>query len=87
MPLGLRNAPATFQRLLNQIVAGLEGCSVYLDDLIIYTDTWHAHLHWIRALFNRLADAKFTINFAKYEYTKATVTGLCAPSDSNYCTD
>ena len=44
MPFGLRNAPATFQRLMNRVVAGLEGCAVYLDDLIIYSDTWHSHL-------------------------------------------
>lgn len=76
MPFGLKNAPATFQRLMNRVVSGLEGCSVYLDDLVIYSDTWHSHLQRIRALFDRLAEAHLTINLAKCEFAMATVTYL-----------
>lgn len=76
MPFGLRNAPVTFQRLMNRVVSGLEGCSVYLDDLVIYSDTWHAHLKRIRALFDRLSEARLTVNLAKCEFARATVTYL-----------
>lgn len=76
MPFGLKNAPATFQRLMNKVVAGLEGCSVYLDDVVIYSDTWHSHVQRICALFERLADARLTVNLAKCEFAKATVTYL-----------
>lgn len=44
MSFGLRNAPATFQRLMNQVVSGLEGCAVYLDDLVMFSDSWDPHL-------------------------------------------
>lgn len=44
MPFGLRNAPATCQRLMNRVVPGLSGCAVYLDDVVVYSDTWEAHL-------------------------------------------
>ena len=76
MPFGLRNSPATFQRLMNRVVSGLEGCSVYLDDLVIYSDTWYSHLQRIHALFDRLAEARLTINLAKCEFARATVTYL-----------
>lgn len=76
MPFGSRNAPETFQRLMNRLVAGLEGCTVYLDDVVVYSDTWFSHLRCIRALFDRLAEACLTVNLAKCEFTRATVTYL-----------
>ena len=51
MPFGLKNAPATFHCLMNHLVSGLKGCSVYVDDLVIYSDTCHSHLQRIQALF------------------------------------
>ena len=76
MSFGLRNAPATFQRLMNLVVSGLDGCAVYLDDVVIYSDTWEEHLVHIRKLFDRLKDAHLTVNLAKCEFAEATVTYL-----------
>ena len=76
MSFGLRNAPATFQRLMNLVVAGLEGCAVYLDDAVVYSDSWEVHLARIRNLFDRLRAANLTVNLAKCEFARATVTYL-----------
>lgn len=76
MPFGLRNAPATFQRLMNTVVSGLHGCAVYLDDVVIYSDTWEEHIDRIKALLDRLVWANLTINLAKCEFARATVTYL-----------
>ena len=32
---GMKNSPATFQRLINDVIAGLDGCEAYIDDIII----------------------------------------------------
>ena len=46
MPFGLCNAPATFQRLMDLVLAGLVGasCLVYLDDIIVLGEDFHHHL-------------------------------------------
>lgn len=71
MSFGLRNAPATFQRLMNKVVFSLEGCAVYLDDVIVFSDTWEQHLVHLCALLTRLAEACLTVNLAKSQFAKA----------------
>lgn len=48
--------------------------TVYLDDVVIYSDTWSEHIQRIRALFDKLVWAGSTIHFAKRDFAKATVT-------------
>ena len=46
MPFGLCNAPATFQRLMALVFSGLIGidCLIYLDDIIIFVQTFDVHI-------------------------------------------
>ena len=74
MPFGMKNSPATFQRLINSIVSDIDGCEAYIDDVIIYSETWEEHLAVIRLFFKRLSQAKLTINLAKSEFGCAIVT-------------
>ena len=76
MSFGLRNAPSTFQRLMNRVISGLDGCAVYLDDCIVTGDTWEQHVSRLRALFARLVEANLTVNLAKCEFAQATVIYL-----------
>ena len=48
MPFGLKNAPATFQRMIHDVLAGLEGCEGYIDDIVVFSDTWEQHMDRIR---------------------------------------
>ncbi len=61
---------------MNRVVSGLAGCAVYLDDLVVCSDSWFSHVQRVRALFDRLAEAKLTVNLAKCEFARATVTYL-----------
>jgi len=47
MPFGMKNSPATFQRLINTVLAGLDNCDAYIDDAIIYSDEFDEHLQTI----------------------------------------
>ncbi|XP_010775497.1 ubiquitin-associated protein 2-like [Notothenia coriiceps] len=64
------------QRLMNRVVSGLEGCAVYLDDVVIYSNTWEEHLARIEKPFDRLSEACLTVNLAKCDFAKSTVTYL-----------
>lgn len=45
MPFGLQGAPSAFQRLMNLVLKGDDGfAAAYLDDIIIYSQTWEEHL-------------------------------------------
>lgn len=75
MPLGLCNAPATFQRLVNKVLSGLPNCRAYLDD-IIYTNEWTEHLATFREVCEHLAAASLTLNLAKCEFGRGTILYL-----------
>lgn len=56
MPMGLKNSPATFQRLMF-IVFGdmnIEKLLIYLDDLIVFSKTFDEHLERLQQVFDRL---------------------------------
>ena len=41
MSFGLQGAPATFQRMMDRLIQGLQGfASAFLDDLVIYSNSW-----------------------------------------------
>ena len=45
MPFGLQKASATFQRMIDKLTRGLEDSAAdYLDDLVIFSNTWEKHL-------------------------------------------
>ncbi|XP_076049782.1 uncharacterized protein LOC143030516 [Oratosquilla oratoria] len=76
LPFGLRNAPSTFQRLMNFITTGLEGVRCYLDDIVVFGDTWEEHLDRLKTLFAALAANSLTVNLAKSEFGHAQITFL-----------
>lgn len=64
MPFGLHNAPATWQRFIDNVIgADLEPqVFVYLDDIIVVTKTFQEHLNILRKIFQRLKAANVTLN-------------------------
>ena len=45
MPMGIKNAPATFQRLMDNVLTGMHGIEafIYLDDIVIHSETLQDH--------------------------------------------
>ena len=76
MPFGMKNAPATFQRMMEKVLSGLSHSYAYIDDVVIRSDTWEEHVDNIREVLCRLADARLTVNLAKSEFACAKVSYL-----------
>ena len=54
MPFGLCNAPATFQRLMQKVLAGLESFySVYTDDILVFSELEEEHVNHLNQSFQR----------------------------------
>ena len=67
MPFGLCNAPATFQRLMDRVLAGMqwETCLVYLDDIIVLGSDVPQMLQRLGQVFSRLDQAKLKLKPSK----------------------
>ncbi len=78
MPFGLTNAPATFQRLMDIVLAGLKWqcCLVYLDDIIIYSSTFEQHLQDLQKVFAALTDANLTLKASKCKFCRREMAYL-----------
>ena len=67
MPFGLNGAPATFQRMMDRLLQGLDDFApAYPDDLVVYSSTWEEHIGHIRTVFGRLRDAGLTAKPKKW---------------------
>ncbi|KAB0793022.1 hypothetical protein PPYR_12642 [Photinus pyralis] len=78
MPFGLKTAPATFQRLINNVLIGLNNqkCFVYLDDIVVHGDTLENHNIRLKEVFQRLADHNLKIEPDKCEFLRKEVSYL-----------
>ena len=69
MPFGLNGAPASFQRMMDRVVDDLQDfAAAYLDDLIIYSNTWEDHLKHVRVILQRLREAGLTVKPTKCQF-------------------
>ena len=66
MPFGLRNGPAVFQRMMDQVLSRDRDVSVvYIDDIAIFSATWEDHCRDISRILGRLQEAGLTANVKK----------------------
>ena len=78
MPMGLKNSPATFQRLMDQVLLGLQGVEafIYLDDIVVYAEDLEEHGKKVRRLLNRLKEANLSLQPDKCEFLFKEITYL-----------
>lgn len=78
MPFGLKNAPASFQRLMNKVLSSCIGefCEVYLDDIVVYSRDIQEHITHLEKVLSALQQAGLTLNVDKCDFFKSELEFL-----------
>ena len=78
MPYELCNAPATFQRLMQNCLGklNLTYALIYLDDMIVFSRTEEEHLHCLRVVFTRFLEHGLKLKPSKCHFLQDEITFL-----------
>lgn len=79
MPFGLKNAPATFQRMINNVLKqeiSNNTALVYLDDIIVYSKTKQDHINKLQQVFESLRKANLKVNKNKCVFMQEEIEFL-----------
>ena len=78
MPYGLCNAPATFQRLMQNCLGelNLTYALIYLDDVIVFSQTEEEHLHRLQVVFARFLEHGLKHKPSKCHFLQDKITFL-----------
>ena len=72
MPFGLQGAPATFQRMVDKILNGLNDfAGAYIDDVIVFSRSWSEHLQHLETVLRKIQQAGLTIKRKKCQFAMA----------------
>ncbi|GFT77496.1 hypothetical protein TNCV_304331 [Trichonephila clavipes] len=81
MPFGLCNAPATFERMMDSLLRHFKWtmCLCYLDDIIVFSETFEDHLIRLRLVLKCLQEAGLKLNSKKclFATQKRFIKGFC----------
>lgn len=78
MPFGLVNSPSVFQAFVNDIFQDLlnQCVIVYIDDILIYSDTWEEHIPQVRTVLKRLIHHQLYVKLEKCEFHQTSIAFL-----------
>ncbi|GFO41204.1 Zinc finger protein [Plakobranchus ocellatus] len=76
MPFGMMNSGATLTRAVKKLLCGMDNVVDYIDDLLIHTETWEAHVKTLSEQFRRLKEANFIVRPVKCLLGSRTVDFL-----------
>ena len=78
MPQGLKNSPSNFQRIMYELLVQTrwEYCLVYIDDILIFSQSFQEHMHHLNEILLVLAKAKLQVNPHKCSFAKSSIDYL-----------
>ena len=72
----IKNTIASFQRMINTVISGLQGCDVYISDVIVYSDMWDLHVKQLKAYLCKLRNAHLSVNLVNSDFCQMRVVCL-----------
>ena len=82
MPFGLKNAPSVFQRLMQQVLAGVNPdqgpnfVAAYIDDLLVFSSSLQTHLDHLYHVMKRIREVGLKVNPSKCQFIRQEVEYL-----------
>ncbi|KAG0441246.1 Retrovirus-related Pol polyprotein from transposon opus [Dictyocoela muelleri] len=76
MPFGPCNAPSTFQLAMNEILKNIKNVFIYMDDILLYSETYETHIDLINETLLQLIKSGVSINFEKSTFAAESVNYL-----------
>ncbi|MES9881558.1 MAG: reverse transcriptase domain-containing protein [Sedimenticola sp.] len=78
MPMGLTNSPATFQRLMEIALRGLQWhtCLIYLDDILVFGTSFDEHMDRVDEVLGKICEAGLKLRADKTQLLQTEVTFL-----------
>ena len=76
LPFGVSSAPGIFQRVMENVLQGIQNVSVYLDDILLSSATESDHLKLIDQVLDRLEKAGLQARNEKCQFFVPSVTYL-----------
>jgi hypothetical protein len=82
-PFGIKHLPALFQRILESVIQGLTFCRVYIDDIVVFSDSEEEHADHLKIIIDRLTKAGLHLGIAKCHFGVPAVRVLGHFVDGN----
>jgi hypothetical protein len=76
LPFGLRNAPADFSRIMQQVLGDLPYVQIYIDDITVHSTTFDDHMRHLEEVMRRLKEANLKVNYDKCVWFRKRVAIL-----------
>ena len=74
MPVGLTNAPATFQRTMDMTFSGMiDYTDIYVNDIVVYSESLEDHLVHLRKVLQRLREHQLFVKLKKCSFAKSEI--------------
>ena len=82
LPYGISSAPGIFQKAMEQLLQGIPHVTVYIDDILIHSETEAEHLKSLEEVFKQLAKAELKVKKQKCKFMVPSVPYLGHVIDS-----